>query len=304
MRIIDAHAHVFEYVAGYTSKGEFRPIGNGVCRWADGDTMNVIPEGYGEVGFEVESLLKVMDENKVDKAILLQGSLYGFQNEYGVKSAAAHPDRFKAAITLDPFANNALEILERYITAYDVRIFKFELSNGAGLMGYHQDFIIDSEIMDRLYRRIAEINDATLVLDIGSPAMSSCQPEAVYRLAKKYPALKIVVCHLLAPSPADADAIAKALPYLKHDNVWVDLSALPWNVAPEAYPFPSAQAYIKMGADILGIDKLVWGTDTPAVLTKDSYQDLINFIVESGDYNQDELDMIFYGNAATAYNFK
>ena len=35
-------------------------------------------------------------------------------------------------------------------------------------------------------------------------------------------------------------------------NVWVDLSALPWNVSPEAYPYPTAQEYISLAKSILG----------------------------------------------------
>lgn len=300
MKIIDAHAHVFESIAVYTRKGEFRPIGGGVCRWANGDEMNVIPKGYGEVGFLAESLLKIMDENDVEKAILLQGSLYGFQNEYGVKVGKEHPDRFKSAITVDPFCKDALQILERYITEFGVKVFKFELSVGAGLMGYHNDFLIDDEIMDRLYRRIAEVEGATLTIDMGSPMMRSCQPESIYRIAKKYPNLHIVVCHLLAPSKEDKEMVALALPYLKHENVWVDLSALPWNVG-EEFPFPSAQDYVKMAVDILGADKIVWGTDVPAVLTKDSYQDLMNYIIESGLFSEADLKKIFHDNAVKAY---
>lgn len=302
MKKIDAHAHVFETVAGFTRKGEFRPIGKGVCRWSNGDEMTVIPEGYGETDFLAESFLRIMEEHEVEKAILLQGSLYGYQNEYGLRTAEKYPEKFKAAITADPFCKDAVQILERYI-ALGVKIFKFEVSVGAGLMGYHQDFLIDDEIMDKFYRRIAEIEGATLVLDIGSPSMRSCQPQGVYRIAKKYPKLNIVICHLLAPSNSDEDKrlVAYALPYLTHENVWVDLSALPWNVAPETYPYPSALDYIQLAKDQLGTKKILWGTDTPAVLTKDSYGNIANYIVESELFDEEELNQVFYTNAKRAY---
>ena len=80
MRIIDAHAHVFEGFSGFGGKGELRPLGQGRGRWATGEEIQVIPEEYGDVGFSPENLMTLMDQNSVSQAVLLQGSLYGFQN--------------------------------------------------------------------------------------------------------------------------------------------------------------------------------------------------------------------------------
>lgn len=44
MKKIDAHAHIFERIASFGKCGELRPIGNGVCRWANGDEMAIIPK--------------------------------------------------------------------------------------------------------------------------------------------------------------------------------------------------------------------------------------------------------------------
>lgn len=79
MKKIDAHAHIFERIASFGKCGELRPIGNGVCRWANGDEMAIIPKGYGDKEFMAETLLKIMDEEDVEKAILLQGSSTDFR---------------------------------------------------------------------------------------------------------------------------------------------------------------------------------------------------------------------------------
>ena len=301
MKKIDSHAHVFERIASFGKAGELRPLGNGLCRWANGEEMAIIPKGYGNKEFLAETLLKLMDEEEIEKAILLQGSLYGFQNEYAVEMAQKYPQRFKAAVTLDPHCKEANAILEHFIRDFKAKIFKFEISVGGGMMGYHDDFIIDGPMMTKIYDRIAKVEDATLVLDIGSPHMASCQPEAIDRMARKYPDLHIVVCHLLAPSVGMEKELSCALPYLAHDNVWVDLSALPWNVAPEEYPYPSALRYIKMAKDVLGTEKIMWGTDAPCVLTKFKFKDLYNFIIESDVFSDGELEKVFYKNAVEAY---
>lgn len=301
MKKIDAHAHIFERISSYTPSGELRPIGNGVCRWPTGEEMAIIPKGYGETSFLAESLLKIMDAEDIEKAILLQGSLYGFQNEYAIETAQKYPDRFKAAVTLDPFCKNADKILDHLIDHCRAKIVKFELSIGAGLMGYHHNFILDDEVMDKIYHRMSQEENMTLVLDIGSPKMFSCQPEAVERIAKKYPNLHIVICHLLAPHLDDEELVIKALPYLAKENIWVDLSALPWNVAPESYPYPTALRLISAAKDILGHKKILWGTDIPAVMTKFTFRDLCDYITDSEIFNASELEDVFYNNAKEAY---
>ena len=48
---IDAHVHIYETINGYGSRGELRPIGDGYARWANGDTVQLIPEGMGVYRF-------------------------------------------------------------------------------------------------------------------------------------------------------------------------------------------------------------------------------------------------------------
>lgn len=301
MKKIDAHAHIFERISSFGKCGELRPIGNGVCRWANGEEMAIIPKGFGNKEFMAETLLKIMDAEEVERAILLQGSLYGFQNEYAIETALTYPERFKAAVTVDPHCKESDSILEHFIKDLHAKIFKFEISVGGGMMGYHSNFIIDDVMMTRMYDRIAKEGQTTLVLDIGSPSMASCQPEAVARIAKRYPNLHIIICHLLAPGKNDEILLKKALPYLANENMWVDLSALPWNVAPEQYPYPTALEYIQYAKDVLGADKIIWGTDAPCVMTKFKYKDLYQYILDSDVFTAKESDDVFYNNAINAY---
>ena len=96
MKKIDAHAHVFDHIGSMGKAGELRPLGNGNCRWATGEEFRIIPEGKGDKEYLVETFMDVMDENDVEKAILLQGVLYGLQNEYAMECAEKYPDRFNA----------------------------------------------------------------------------------------------------------------------------------------------------------------------------------------------------------------
>ena len=72
-------------------------------------------------------------------------------------------------------------------------------------------------------------------------------------------------------------------------------------VSPEAYPYPTALKFISMAKEVLGTEKIIWGTDSPCVMTKFKYADLYNFIIESDVFTEKELEMVFYHNAVEAY---
>lgn len=79
-RIIDSHAHLVQYIAGTGAGGELRSIGNGMAVYANGQTVRMIPKEFGGDQVTPEHLLQVMDKNGVEKAVLLQGNFYGYQN--------------------------------------------------------------------------------------------------------------------------------------------------------------------------------------------------------------------------------
>ena len=74
MKIIDAHAHVAQYVSGFTSRGELRAIGHGKAQYATGEIFQMFPAELGDCGVSPEALINVMDENRVDMSVLLQGN--------------------------------------------------------------------------------------------------------------------------------------------------------------------------------------------------------------------------------------
>ena len=301
MKYLDAHIHVFELLKGFGAHGEFRPIGGGLARWADGFVQPMIPEGYGETNFTAEAAVRMMDSVGIEKGVLLQGSFYGFGNEYTAETVAKYPDRFIAAGTLDPFSRHADKIFERLQTEYSFKAFKFEVSAGGGMMGYHEDFVIDEKLAP--YFPELEKRGQTLVFDIGSADQPSYQPEAIARVADKYPGLRIVVCHLMAPRQGEGEILKRSLETLKKPNVWFDLSAVPFNLAPEKYPYPTGLSYIRTAMDIVGADKLMWGTDMPSVICYERLEDLQTYLTQVPGITEAELQDIYYNNALKAYDF-
>jgi predicted TIM-barrel fold metal-dependent hydrolase len=167
-------------------------------------------------------------------------------------------------------------------------------------MGFHSVFPLDGSPIAALYPAINKAGSA-LVLDIGSPGTGSFQIEAVAAVAKQYPAMRIIVCHLLAPRRGDGEVFTAALKNLSLPNLWFDLAAVPWNAGPEVYPYPTGLRFIGLAKKILGAGKLLWGSDAPITLTRETYARQMQYIEESGVFSDAELEQIFRTNAETAY---
>lgn len=300
MKIIDAHAHVVQYIAGTGAQGELRACGGGKAVYASGDVIQMLPPEIGEYDATPEAILKVLDAHQVEKAVLLQGNYFGFQNLYTYEAMQKYPERFIGAATYDPFSVQKEQIRTHLFDELGFKIVKFEVSNGSGLMSYHPTVDLDGEIMHDAYRHAAE-RDLIFVIDIGRPRNNCWQVDALASAVKKYPQMKFVVCHLLAPQLGDDEILKRSLEKLALPNVWFDIAALCLNSKPQTYPYPAARQYVRYGIDIVGEDRLMWGSDVPSTLTRDSFQHFIDFVAESPLLSETEKQKIFYDNANKVY---
>lgn len=296
MKIIDAHAHVAQYIAGFTSRGELRAVGCGKAQYSTGEIFQMFPPELGDIGVSPESLLKVMDLNGVEKAVLLQGNFLGFQNEYTYEAVKKYPDRFTGAATYDPFCVKVDEIRRRLFDGLQFKTVKFELSNGSGLMANRPPVDLDGEVMNGCYAYARE-KGLTVVLDIGRPHNPCWQVDAVASAVKKYPQVTFVICHLLAPQRDDKEIFTEAIKKLAIKNVYFDIAALSHNQKPESYPYPTAVEYLKIAKNIVGADRIMFGSDMPCTLTRDSYAHIKDYIVNSGVFDKKELKAVFYDTA-------
>jgi len=300
MKKIDAHLHLAQIVAGYCRRGESRAIGGGRAAWGNGEEFQLFPEGYGDTHFYAERALEIMQENDVEKAVLMHGSLYGFQNRYHYEVMQKYPDRFCASCTVDPFMTDHMASLEYFLGEQKFHLVKFEISSGGGLMGCHEPFDISGSRMMEIYKMI-ERYKGVLALDVGDITMPSYQPMSLARISEACPGLKITVCHLLAPMREKKKEWELSLQLLSRENVRFDISSMPKIMDPDRYPYPETHEYLARAKEILGVGKLMWGTDAPFAATKDSYEHLTDYLTKGSAFTEKELEDVYYNNAADQY---
>jgi predicted TIM-barrel fold metal-dependent hydrolase len=299
--IIDAHVHTNEHMAGYGCRGELRMLGNGRGRWATGEEMRLLADGMGANAFPHESLISLLDAHGVSKAVMMQGSLNGFCNDYVHEAQEAHKGRLFGMGTFDPYAAQAGKIMRRVIEDFHFLGFKFEMSESYGFMGYHPDFRLDGELM-RPVLEYAEEKQLAVSLDMGTFGERSMQVKELSQIAQRYPGIRFVAEHMFYPGRDHYDDVWNALEALEErENISFTVASIPNSTMPEAYPYPLACRYLMITKNVVGTKRIMWGSDAPGVLISAPYGELINYIACSGLFDAQELRDIYSENAKRVY---
>jgi len=291
--MVDAHAHIFQKVDSFTGSGELKSIRFGKVKKATGEIFRLLPPSFGETCFSPETLLEYMDWMGIDKAILLQGTLYGFYNEYVADAVARWPDRFTGCALVDPMIQHATKVLKYAVGELGFRALKFECSEVFGLAGIHPEMRIDSSNWMAIFEE-ARRYKLPLIFDTGMPGTVGYQVESLRKLTESYPDLNVVVCHLGVPYPELEDntklyANWKELISLgKNHNVWIDIASLPALFAKQEYPYLEAQKYLKLVYEMVGSTRLLWGSDIPGILTQVTYKQCLDFIRNNCSFLSEE----------------
>lgn len=300
MKIIDAHVHLVQCIAGTESNGEMRPCGGGRGICADGTVYSLIPAEWHTDTVTPERVLQIMDEYDVERAVLLQGGFLGFQNLYSYEAQQKYPTRFLAAGAYDPYSGRRDAIVRHLFEEMKLHVVKFEVSTGSGLMANHPVFALDGEMLERELT-CAEEHGLVFVIDIGKLGSPSSQIEALRRAILRHPSMKFVVCHLLAPKQSELAQMVQGLERLRLPNVWFDLASIQHNVRPDAPPYPVTRRFLHAAAAAVGADKLLFGTDLPSNLCHDRYADLIDTVAGDNAWSEEEKQRILYANALDVF---
>ena len=304
--IVDAHAHVTPGLCGFHGTGRTRSLPWGQAMMGTRVVRVVPPLDPEPLRFLPESLLAMMDEAGVERAVLLQGPFYGDHNQFLHQAVTRWPERFVPAAYVDPWSPEGSAQFTQAVDQFGFRIVKLEMSEATGLVGIHPDARLNDERGQWIAAACAE-RGLVLTLDLGAVGSLSYQTAAVDELARRHPDLKIVIAHLAQPPLADHGdaeqqrAWEEQIALGRHEHVWFDTSALP-ACGGQEYPFPRAVETIRRAYELIGAEKLLWGTDAPGLLAQATYQQLLDMVRRHcAFFTPAELTAVLGGNAARVY---
>ena len=83
--------------------------------------------------------------------------------------------------------------------------------------------------------------------------------------------------------------------------MWFDFAALAANQRPEPFPYPTAARYLKIAKEILGADRLMFGSDVPSTVCRDTYRHLIDYAMNADVFTDEEKQLVFHDTAEKVY---
>ena len=100
-----------------------------------------------------------------------------------------------------------------------------------------------------------------------------------------------------------ADGWHEQIKLARNENVMVESGGITWLFNCEFYPFRGAVRAIREAAGLVGMEKLMWGSDYPRTITAITYRMSYDFIIKSDELTDAEKAMFLGGNAQRFYGF-
>jgi predicted TIM-barrel fold metal-dependent hydrolase len=245
--------------------------------------------------FTVERAVALLDENGVDRAVLVPPLVSGFNNDtanaYALEAAAAYPGRFAVMGRFDPRPPNARRWLERWLDQPGMRGVRLSLE------GPPAPQLLEEGALDWFWPEAERLGVAVYFLRPG-------RPQDIAAVAERHPELRIACNHLaLGGGGRSPEALAAHVDLLKvlapHRNVAITISSL-WGSSKQGYPYEDIHDSIRRIYELFGASRLAWATDYTAARGRlgdaVTYPQLRDFVeIALPDLTAAERDDVFNG---------
>ena len=237
-----------------------------------------------------EVFLSNMDYAQVSAAVVVQELIDGCQNDYLEEVGKKYPDRFVVCGMCDYFNGNLVSQAEDLIG----RGFKGIAIPGHRLILDGQRVMLNSDEMMEMFK-LMEKKGVFLSITL---ADGEVQVGEMQDVIAECPDLKIAVGHFGMPT---RDRWQEQVKLARSKNVFVESGGITWLYNSEFYPFDGAIRAIREAADLVGMDKLMWGSDYPRTITAITYRMSYDFVLKSKEMTEEEKNIFLGGNAARFY---
>ena len=296
MTIIDAHSHLWLKQDTVVDGHHLYTTTRGRSMFFDGERQ-MLPPFMVDGRNTAEIFLANMDYAQVGGAVVVQEVIDGYQNDYLQEVAAKYPNRFFVCgmprLGLES-AEAESQLTEKDILM-DVDTLHWLEFKAVAIPGH------------RLNRPMKDLLPAMKYMEEKQMIFSMCLADNERQIAEfqevvsECPNLKIAIGHFgFATTKNWKNQILLA----RNPNVFIESGGITWLYNSEFYPFPSAVKAIREAADLVGIDKLMWGSDYPRTICAITYKMSYDFVLKSSLLTQSEKEAFLGGNAVKFYGFK
>ncbi|MBO4612277.1 MAG: amidohydrolase [Bacteroidaceae bacterium] len=290
MNIVDAHSHLWlgqdTTVNGLAIRTK---EGNGSRSVFFGEERQMLPPFMIDGRNTAEVFLSNMDYAQVGAAVVVQEVIDGNQNVYLTQVQKQYPDRF--------FCMGMAWDLEEAQTVADAGL------KGIAFPGH------------RMQKSLLTLMPVFKMMEQRGMIVSMCladgdrQTAEMREVVAECPRLKFAIGHLgMADQPSTPpwqnENWRQEILLARNENVMVESGGITWLYNPEFYPYPSAIRAIREAAELVGWDKLMWGSDYPRTITAITYRMSYDFVIKSTELDEDQKAAFLGGNAQRFYGFE
>ena len=291
MKIIDAHSHLWLKQDTKIDGKVIRSLKNGRSIFFDQEVQMIPPFMIDGVN-SAEVFLSNMNYAQVGAAVVVQEIIDGNQNEYLLDVQKRFPDRFFCMGMVD-FKDNdfSTDNLLIQVAALHAQGFK-----GIAIPGH------------RIKGSLLKAMPMFKFMEENGMILSMCLAEDDKQIAemgdviKECQNLKVAIGHFgMVTTPFFQSQVKLAA---LGPNVMVESGGITWLYNSEFYPYPSAIKSIREAADLVGMDRLMWGSDYPRTITAITYKMSYDFVLKSNELTHEEKALFLGENAMQFYGFK
>lgn len=290
-KIIDAHSHLWLRQDTSWNGMPVRTLENGRSFFLTEEVQMVPPFMIDGVN-SAEVFLSNMNYAQVGGAVVVQEFIDGIQNDYLAKVKSDYPERFFVFGMCDYFKpgfyDTAASLIDSGFKGIAIPGHRLILSDGR--------VNLNSPEMMKMFHLM---EDKGVILSL-CLAENNLQNGEIKEVIEECPRLKIAIGHFgMVTAPGWEDQIKLAL----NDNVMIESGGITWLFNKEFYPFNGAVRAIREAIDMVGADKLMWGSDYPRTITVITYKMSYDFILKTNDLTDREKRLFLGENAEKFYGF-
>lgn len=290
-KIIDAHSHLWLRQDTSWNGMPVRTLTNGRSFFLTEEVQMVPPFMIDGVN-SAEVFLSNMNYAQVGGAVVVQEFIDGIQNDYLAKVKSDYPERFFVFGMCDYFKpgfyDTAASLIDSGFKGIAIPGHRLILSDGR--------VNLNSPEMMKMFHLM---EDKGVILSL-CLAENNLQNGEIKEVIEECPRLKIAIGHFgMVTAPGWEDQIKLAL----NDNVMIESGGITWLFNKEFYPFNGAVRAIREAIDMVGADKLMWGSDYPRTITAITYKMSYDFIIKTNDLTDREKRLFLGENAEKFYGF-
>ena len=292
MKIIDAHAHLWLKQDTVVDGMPIRTLENGRSLFM-GEVRQMVPPFMIDGVNSAEVFLSNMDYAQVSAAVITQEYIDGIQNDYLAEVMRKYPNRFfvcgMCEFRKPGFLPHAKELLDGGWRAIKIPAQRLLLKEGR--------IMLTSEEMMQMFHLMEE-RGAILSIDL---ADGDLQVDEMKEIIQECPQLKIAIGHF---GMVTRKGWLEQIKLARHKNVMIESGGITWLFNEEYYPFHGAVRAIREAADLVGMEKLMWGSDYPRTITAITYRMSYDFVTKSNALTEDEKALFLGENARRFYGFE